>query len=396
VLYLVEEKTRDMTLRNELLSANAAKDQFLALLSHELRNPLSPVIAMVAALETHVADSDEVRHALDVIRRNVELEARLIDDLLDITRIAKGKLQLSLEPVSVHSVLQRALEICREEISQKSLEVELTLNARDHFVQGDPARLQQVFWNLIKNSVKFTDEGGRISLFTSNPQPGQIGIDVSDTGIGIEADKLPRIFNAFEQGQSSITRKFGGLGLGLAISRAMVLAHGGTIAASSPGPNQGAKFTVRLSTIAEPAIVDGESPPNGAQPVSVPAPIRPPRLLVVDDHEDTCTGLKMILERRGYDITVAYTADQAVEKARREKFDLLVSDIGLPDRSGYELMQEMRSRGVPGIALSGFGMESDVNRARAAGFSEHLTKPINFERLEEVIQQLLNNNAKKR
>jgi signal transduction histidine kinase len=397
VLYLVEEKTRDMTLRNELLSANAAKDQFLALLSHELRNPLSPVIAMVAALEAHVAaDSDEVRQALDVIRRNVELEARLIDDLLDITRIAKGKLKLSLEPVSVHSVLQRALEICREEISQKSLEVELTLNARDHFVQGDPARLQQVFWNVIKNSVKFTDEGGRISLLTSNPQPGQVAIDVSDTGLGIEADKLPKIFNAFEQGQSSITRKFGGLGLGLAISRAMVLAHGGTIAASSSGLNQGAKFTVRLCTIAEPAMLDGESPPNGAQPVSVPAPVHPPRLLVVDDHEDTCTGLKMILERRGYDITVAYTADQAVEKARREKFDLLISDIGLPDRSGYELMQEMRSRGVPGIALSGFGMESDVNRARAAGFSEHLTKPINFERLEEVIQQLLSNNAQKR
>jgi len=393
VLYLVEEKTRDMTLRNELLSANAAKDQFLALLSHELRNPLSPVIAMVAALETHVADSDEVRQALDVIRRNVELEARLIDDLLDITRIAKGKLKLSLEPVSVHSVLQRALEICREEISQKSLEVELTLNARDHFVQGDPARLQQVFWNLIKNSVKFTDERGRISLLTSNPQPGQIAIDVSDTGIGIEADKLPKIFNAFEQGQSSITRKFGGLGLGLAISRAMVLAHGGTIVASSPGLNQGAKFTVRLSTIAEPAILDGEIPPNGAQPVSAPTPLRPPRLLVVDDHEDTCTGLKMILERRGYNITVAYTADQAVEKARQKKFDLLISDIGLPDRSGYELMQEMRNRGVPGIALSGFGMESDVNRARAAGFSEHLTKPINFERLEEVIQQLLSNKS---
>jgi signal transduction histidine kinase len=396
VLYLVEEKTRDMTLRNELLSANAAKDQFLALLSHELRNPLSPVIAMVAALETHVADSDEVRQALDVIRRNVELEARLIDDLLDITRIAKGKLKLSLEPVSVHSVLQRALEICREEISQKSLEVELTLNARDHFVQGDPARLQQVFWNLIKNSVKFTDEAGRVSLLTSNPQPGQIAIDVSDTGIGIEADKLPKIFNAFEQGQSSITRKFGGLGLGLAISRAMVLAHGGTISASSPGLNQGAKFTVRLSTIAEPAILDGETPPNGAQPVSAPTPLRPPRLLVVDDHEDTCTGLKMILERRGYDITVAYTADQAVEKAQREKFDLLISDIGLPDRSGYELMQEMRNRGVPGIALSGFGMESDVNRARAAGFSEHLTKPINFERLEEVIQQLLSNEVQAR
>ena len=162
------------------------------------------------------------------------------------------------------------MEICREEISQKSLEVELTLNARDHFVQGDPARLQQVFWNLIKNSVKFTDEGGRISLFTSNPQPGQIGIDVSDTGIGIEADKLPRIFNAFEQGQSSITRKFGGLGLGLAISRAMVLAHGGTIGASSPGPNQGAKFTVRLSTIAEPAMLGWRITPEW-RPTSIGA-----------------------------------------------------------------------------------------------------------------------------
>jgi signal transduction histidine kinase/ActR/RegA family two-component response regulator len=396
VLYLVEEKTRDMTLRNELLSANAAKDQFLALLSHELRNPLSPVIAMVAELEAHLADSAEVRQALDVIRRNVELEARLIDDLLDITRIAKGKLKLSLEPVSVHNVLQRALEICHEEISQKALKIELNLNAHDHFVQGDPARLQQVFWNLIKNSVKFTDEGGRISLATSNPQPGQIEIDVSDSGIGIEPDKVSKIFTAFEQGQSSITRKFGGLGLGLAISKAMVLAHGGIISASSPGPNCGATFSVRLGTIAEPAAKDGESPPNGAQPVSRPMPAaRPPRLLVVDDHEDTCTGLKMILERRGYDITVAYTADQATEKARQENFDLVISDIGLPDRSGYELMKEMRGRGVPGIALSGFGMEHDVNRARAAGFSEHLTKPINFERLEEVIQQLLSNSVEK-
>jgi len=397
VLYFVEEKTRDMTLRNELLSANAAKDQFLALLSHELRNPLSPVIAMVAALETHLADSAEVRQALDVIRRNVELEARLIDDLLDITRIAKGKLKLSLEPVSVHNVLQRALEICREDISQKALEIELNLNAHDHFVQGDPARLQQVFWNLIKNSVKFTEEGGRVSLATSNPQPGQIEIAVSDTGIGIEPDKVSKIFTAFEQGQSSITRKFGGLGLGLAISKAMVLAHGGIISASSPGPNGGATFSVRLGTIAEPVVHDGESPPNGAEPVSRPVSAnRPPRLLVVDDHEDTCTGLKMILERRGYDITIAYTADQATEKARQEDFDLLISDIGLPDRSGYELMQEMRGRGVPGIALSGFGMEHDVNRARAAGFSEHLTKPINFERLEEVIQQLLGNSVEKR
>ena len=221
-----------------------------------------------------------MRQALDVIRRNVELEARLIDDLLDITRIAKGKLQLSLEPVSVHNVLQRAFEICHEEISQKALKIELNLNAHDHFVQGDPARLQQVFWNLIKNSVKFTDEGGRISLATSNPQPGQIEIDVSDSGIGIEPDKVSKIFNAFEQGQSSITRKFGGLGLGLAISKAMVLAHGGIISASSPGPNSGATFSVRLGTIAEPAMRRMASHPRMApNRYRVPMPAaRPPRL----------------------------------------------------------------------------------------------------------------------
>ncbi len=396
VLYLVEEKTRDMTLRNDLLSANAAKDQFLALLSHELRNPLSPVIAMVAELEAHV-DSAEMRHALDVIRRNVELEARLIDDLLDITRISKGKLKLGFEAVSIHNVLQRALEICRDEISQKALRVDLQLNAREHFVHGDSARLQQVFWNLIKNSVKFTPASGRITLSTVNPQPGQIEIRTTDTGIGIEPEKVNKIFNAFEQGQSSITRKFGGLGLGLAISKAMVLAHGGTISTFSAGRDRGATFTIRLATIATPTRLELDLQPDGHGRETTPARSgRTPRLLVVDDHPDTCTGMKMILERRGYDITVAHTADQASEKARSQNFDLLISDIGLPDRSGYELMQELSGRGLRGIALSGFGMESDINRARASGFSEHLTKPINFERLEQVIQQLLGRNAEER
>ncbi|PZR76661.1 MAG: hypothetical protein DLM52_05780 [Chthoniobacterales bacterium] len=382
-----------MTLRNDLLAANAAKDQFLALLSHELRNPLSPVIAMVAVLEAHVQDSAEVRHALDVIRRNVELEARLIDDLLDVTRIAKGKLKLSLEPVSVHEVLQRALEICRDDIAQRSLRLAVNLQAEDDFVQGDSARLQQVFWNLIKNSVKFTPDGGQISVSTSVPEPGEIEIGITDTGIGIEPEKMGRIFNAFEQGQSSITRKFGGLGLGLAISKAMVLAHGGTINAVSAGKNQGTTFVVRLSTIARP--VEAATEPNRRGPV--PAQHigeRTVRLLVVDDHHDTCTGMKMILERRGYDVAIAHTADEAAQQARTQEFDLLISDIGLPDRSGYDLMRELRDQGLPGIALSGFGMETDVNLARGAGFAEHLTKPINFDRLEKVIQQLLADSEK--
>jgi len=388
VLYLVEDKTRDVRLRQELISANAAKDQFLALLSHELRNPLSPVIAMVGELEARTREDDEVREPLEIIRRNVELEARLIDDLLDVTRIAKGKLQLSFEVTSIHETLRRAYEICREDIRQKNLSFEFRLRAEEDYVNGDPARLQQVFWNLIKNGVKFTASGGKIVVETVNLSDDRIAIRTIDSGIGIDPAKIQKVFNAFEQGQSSITRKFGGLGLGLAISRAMVRAHGGSITVESDGLGKGATFSVILNTVPAP-----ETP---AVPEFVPRdgkvilPQRKGHLLVVDDHHDTCMGMKMLLERRGYRITLAHTADQALEKAQQEKFDLLISDIGLPDRSGYELMQELRARSsLRGIALSGFGMENDISKARAAGFSEHLTKPINFERLDEAIRSLL-------
>jgi signal transduction histidine kinase/CheY-like chemotaxis protein len=389
VLYLVEDKTRDVTLRQELIGANAAKDQFLALLSHELRNPLSPVIAMVGELEATTPDSPQTRHALEVIRRNVELEARLIDDLLDVTRIAKGKLQLSFETVSVHETIQRAYEICRDDIQQKKLGIDFRLQAPRHYVEGDPARLQQVFWNLIKNSVKFTPAGGAITVETVNPAADEIEIRFTDTGIGIESEKIDKVFNAFEQGQSSITRRFGGLGLGLAISKAMVDAHGGRIRVRSAGKDRGAIFTLNLRTVATPAMTgNGSDPKHPAIAIMVPSEERR-NILVVDDHQDTCLGMKMMLERRGYKITLAHTADQAVEKARAEEFDLLISDIGLPDRSGYDLMRELQAtRNLPGIAISGFGMEHDVNKARAAGFSEHLTKPINFERLQEAIQNL--------
>ncbi len=393
VLYLVEDKTRDVTLRQELIGANAAKDQFLALLSHELRNPLSPVIAMVGELEASASEAPGFRHALEVIRRNVELEARLIDDLLDVTRISKGKLQLSFETVNVHEILQRAYEICREEILGKNLGMEFRLRAERSHVEGDPARLQQVFWNLVKNSVKFTPAQGRIIIETFNPTPDTLEIRTTDTGIGIDPEKIGKIFNAFEQGQSSITRRFGGLGLGLAISKAMVAAHGGTLSVESDGRDRGATFTVTLHTVPTPAAADNTQPAGPSQrrqDLQTEMAKRAPRLLVVDDHIDTCTGMRMILERRGYRVTLAHSADEAVEKAGQEAFDLVISDIGLPDRSGYELMRELQaSKSLRGIALSGFGMENDVSRAREAGFSNHLTKPINFDRLEEVIQDLL-------
>ncbi len=391
VLYLVEDKTRDVTLRQELIGANAAKDQFLALLSHELRNPLSPVIAMVGELEASSPGAPETRQALEVIRRNVELEARLIDDLLDVTRIAKGKLQLTFEVASVHEILHRAYEICREEIAAKRQATEFRLRAERTYVEADPARLQQVFWNLIKNAVKFTPAEGRIVIETFNPMPEKIEIKITDTGIGIEEEKLGKIFNAFEQGQSSITRRFGGLGLGLAISKAMVTAHGGRIGVTSAGKDKGSTFTVELATVAAPAQADRDKALRPPRPprIEVDGQTRP-RILVVDDHYDTCIGMKMMLERRGYHITLAHSADQALEKAAEQDFDLVISDIGLPDRSGYELMQELRAtKDLRGIALSGFGMENDVSKAREAGFSQHLTKPINFERLEEAIRNLL-------
>src|SRR5215471_15235651 len=258
VLYLVEDKTRDVKLRQELIGANAAKDRFLALLSHELRNPLSPVIAMVGELETTMPDSLEVREALEVIRRNVELEARLIDDLLDVTRIAKGKLQLSFESVCVHDILHRAYEICREAIDEKRLEVQFRLGAGHSHVEGDSARLQQVFWNLIKNSVKFTSPNGRITIETLNPASDKIAVLITDSGMGIEPEKIDKIFNAFEQGQNSVTRRFGGLGLGLAISKALIDAHGGIIRADSPGKDRGSTFSVELSTVASPLDADGD------------------------------------------------------------------------------------------------------------------------------------------
>jgi CheY-like chemotaxis protein len=345
---------------------------------------------MVGELEAEVPDSQPVREALEVVRRNVELEARLIDDLLDVTRISKGKLQLSFETICIHQILQRAYEICRKEIEAKNLEVEFQFRADHTYVEGDPARLQQVFWNLIKNSVKFTPEKGRITIETLNPTPDKIEARVIDTGIGIEQETIDKIFNAFEQGQTEITRRFGGLGLGLAISKALIDAHGGKIHVQSAGKDKGATFSVELNTVLTPIRHDGDGQDQQIDREPGPVVPRHRRVLLVDDHHDTCIGMKRMLERHGYEITVAHSAEQAVEKVRSEDFDLLISDIGLPDRSGYELMREVRlKKDLPGIALSGFGSEQDISQAREAGFSEHLTKPINYERLEKTIQSVL-------
>jgi PAS domain S-box-containing protein len=367
-------------------AASAAKDQFLAVLSHELRTPLTPVLTLVQFLESGAEPVDDHRSIFTMIRRNIELEARLIDDLLDLTRITRGKLHLDIETVDAHALLRNVVDICREDIASRELELEIALDAKHHAVRADPARLQQVFWNLLQNAVKFTPEGGRIAVRSFNPQSNTLQVDVSDTGIGMEADQLGRIFNAFEQAEQSISRRFGGLGLGLAISRSIVEMHGGEISAVSAGAHQGSTFSVKLTTAGSsdtPAIASAakaELSTNGA----------PKRILLVDDHADTSNVMKLLLERRGYEVETAFDVAGALALAHSREYDLLISDIGLPDGSGLDLMRSIREfKALAGIALSGFGMEEDIRRSHDAGFSEHLIKPVNFQVLQEAIRRVL-------
>ena len=364
-------------------AANAAKDQFLAVLSHELRTPLTPVLSTVQAIESDPDLPTGYRQSMEMIRRNVELEARLIDDLLDLTRVAKGKLELHPQAIDAHAGLRSALEICYDELRGKRQELVLQLEAGEHFVRADSARLHQVFWNLIKNAIKFTPEGGRISIRTANELAGQLCIEVTDTGIGIEPQLLPEIFNAFEQGERSITRRFGGLGLGLAISKALVDMQCGTLEAKSAGRGQGSTFVVRLPVVEAPAVVYRAPAPEGERDRAGL------RILLVDDHEDTAKAMRRLLEREGYAITLAFNVNDALGEFGRNEFDLLISDIGLPDGSGLELMRQIRQqKQLRGIALSGFGMEEDIRKSKEAGFTEHLIKPINFQKLQDVIRDV--------
>jgi CheY-like chemotaxis protein len=313
-----------------------------------------------------------------MIRRNVELEARLIDDLLDLTRISKGKVQLNLEQVDAHVLLRSALEICQADIDKKKLTLRTEFTAEKVSLQADPARLQQIFWNLIKNAVKFTPEGGRLEIRTENREEG-LCVEVSDNGMGIDAETLPKIFNAFEQGDRS---QLGGLGLGLAISKALVETHHGKLTAASDGPNQGATFTAIFP--ARETTAD----PQGDAAAPVPPAHKAMRVLLVEDHEDTNRSLTQLLRHRGYHVQPAHTVQAALKAASQEQFDVLVSDIGLPDGSGIELMEKLKNdHPIFGIALTGFGMEDDLRKSHEVGFHHHLVKPVDLNRLDALIQQ---------
>src|ERR1700746_2504845 len=306
------------------------------------------------------------------------MEAALIDGVLDLTRIDRGKVHLNFEIVDAHTLLQNALEICQPEIDRKHLTPSLNLSAKRVHMRADPARLQQIFWNLITNAVKFTPPNGQITITTANDAGGKLCVEIADTGMGIEAEELPKIFDAFEQGGRT---QSGGLGLGLAISKTLVEAHKGTITAQSAGRNKGSTLALVFPTSekAEAKVAPALAPTFSGR--------QPRRILVVEDHEDTNRSLTSLLRRRGYHVQSALTFQSALELSAKDQFDVLISDLGLPDGSGIDLIQKLVSKPPLGIALTGFGMEQDIRKSREVGFQHHLVKPIDLNKLDSLIQQ---------
>jgi CheY-like chemotaxis protein len=348
---------------------------------------------IVGALEVDADVPSRVREQLTIIRRNIELETKLIDDLLDLSRITNNKLRLEPAPTPVNELVRHVLTICAADIHSKSIRARWDLTAAQDEVMADSARLHQALWNLVKNAVKFTPQDGAIAVRTTNPDPTTIRIEVQDNGIGIDPDVLPRIFDAFEQGHESQPRQFGGLGLGLAIARAIVKLHGGRLTAESEGKGKGAKFVLELPTNSSSAADNAPPTAPGRDEVTHSTL----RLLVVEDHYDTAQALGRLLRKSGYHVKTAGDARSALHLAETEKFNLLISDLGLPDSSGYELMKQLHNKyGLRGIAMSGFGMEDDLKKSRDAGFAEHLVKPISLSQLERAIQRLVEFRAESR
>jgi signal transduction histidine kinase len=378
----IEEELQQQ--KNIVETANRTKDHFLAMLSHELRTPLTPVISGLESLETEPTQTEDTKASLAMIRRNIELETQLIDDLLDFTRIARDKMQLRFVPIDVHQAVSNVVEICRAEARTKRLHVHVNLRANRHYVTADGAKVQQIIWNLLKNAIKFTPEGGDITISSDNPSESVFTVSVHDTGIGMEPEVMQRIFDPFEQGNRSFEHRVGGLGLGLAISKSLAQAHGGTLTAQSDGPNSGSTFTLSME-----ALPQGEAASVASKAVADSAR-QALKILLVDDHHDTCAALEKLLARRGHLVAVAHDVRSAMEAAVRNKFDLLISDIALPDGTGMDLMMQLRAiASVPGIAISGFGNNGDIERSLQAGFSEHLTKPIKLDNLEAAIERAL-------
>ncbi len=384
-------------LYREAQEANRLKDEFLATLSHELRTPLNAMLGWAQLLKSRRLDDEKMLRGLETIERNARYQTQMIEDLLDVSRIITGKLNLNLAPVDLSAVISLAVETARPAAAAKGIEVDVAFEPKVEPVWGDAQRLQQVVWNLLSNAVKFTDAGGRVvcSLSRCNQR---VQIQVSDTGIGVKSELLPYIFERFRQADSSTTRVYGGLGLGLAIVRHLVELHGGTVRAESPGEGQGATFTVLLPSAND---RDGERVPNAEPkcPLSTQdsafATLSGLRVLVVEDEEDTRELLAIMLKQYGAEVTAVASAPEALEALSSAKPDVLVSDIAMPRCDGHELIRRVRAqerlRGgcLPAVALTAYARDSDRTQAIEAGFHLHLPKPVEPSDLVGAIAQLV-------
>ncbi|HWB61169.1 MAG TPA: PAS domain S-box protein [Chthoniobacteraceae bacterium] len=382
--------------QNEAERSSRAKDAFLATLSHELRTPLTPVLMAAASMREDERIPRDAREQLGMMERNIALEARLIDDMLDLTRISRGQIHMRPKACDAHTLIRLALEMVQDDARGKGIRIEQHFAARHHGLVIDPARFQQVIWNLLRNAVKFTPAGGTITILTRN-QPSAEGapslrVEVVDSGIGIDPAKLDKIFLPFDQGSLAGDHRYGGLGLGLAIARAIVDLHGGAITAQSGGTGRGSTFIVDLPGAT--AFTGESADPAEKARAGAPAEEQPEeavslRLLLVEDHESTLRVLSRLLTRAGHRVVAAGSIADARRAASIQPFDLVISDLGLPDGTGLELMEALRkTHGLGGIALSGYGMEADIERSREAGFIAHLTKPVDFQQLKGMLEEV--------
>ena len=390
----LEEKLRQQT--KDLTKANQIKDEFLAIVSHELRTPLNPILGWAQLLATGRLNAEKQSMGIEIIQRNAKSQAQLIDDLLDVSRILRGKLNLQVTPVNLESIIKSALATVQLAAEAKSIQIFSEFEANINQVSGDPGRLQQIVWNLVANAIKFTPEGGRVEIKLSLAEkPTQITnnqfaqIQVIDTGQGIDSEFLPYVFDRFRQAESSTTRKFGGLGLGLAIVRHLTELHGGTVAVTSPGEGQGATFSVKLPLMNIPISKSSDSKPIEAEPDR----FSNLQVLVVEDEIDSRDILTFVLEQEGAQVTSVSSASEALKALDDFSFDLIISDIGMPEVDGYTLMRQIRKlpqgKDLPAIALSAYAGQVDREHSLNVGYQRHISKPIDIPQLIDIIMQLI-------
>lgn len=391
----VEEELRENKHRLEaaLDAARAAfqeKDHFIAALSHELRTPLAPILLAASLGARDESLPPHARTKFEMVRSNVEIEARLIDDLLDQGRIAHGRTRLTRTLLDLHEVLQQAVRTTAADFAEKEIVLHQDFAAKASGVDGDGVRLQQIFWNLLRNAAKFTPAHGTVTIRTKDLDPDRLEVSITDSGIGLTDEEVKRVFAPFSQGDHALAdsgQNFGGLGLGLAISKELAELHGGGLRAASAGRDRGAVFTVELPALVCPTTEAAAGNPRAG----TDSPnARDLQILLVEDHDATRNVLSALLKQKGHKVVTAGSVAEGLRLAAGAKPDLLISDLGLPDGTGWKLMHQLRAQhpALSGIALSGYGMDSDLERTLEAGFATHLIKPVSLERLDAALQEI--------